>query len=178
MEEKFILECQLGLGFKRSDESAQVLFELTLQTAALVGFEGSAALDQLFESIREPFARLVAARAIDRIEIRFGEDMVRLNLRFDNSPTEQDEIDLSLLEFVPPQPKALELWFFAQDPQYAQYVGAGEIEKHTTQQVPIHFSALEPEDSHSSNEPPGPLPEIAINGNSLGGSNRPNGFEK
>lgn len=175
MEDKLDLECQLQLGFKRSDQAVSLILELIAQTAARTGFQGAAALEEFFESMQEPLARLVAARAIQRIEVRLGEDMVRLNLWFDNSPTQQDETDLSLLDFLPPQAKPLEVWVFAQDLEFARFAGAADIENLATRQVPIHFTEFE--QPSSDDAPAGPVAEMGDEALSFDSSHGPNGSE-
>lgn len=165
MADESILECHVGLGFKNPNQAARLLMDIVQQVGAQTGFQEQAVLEKALAAMNEPLVRLLSARAIDRLEIRSEHLTVRLDLQFNDSPEDSDEIDLSMLELVPLETDTLELWVFAHDPQFAKYVGFGEIEKLSTQYMPVFLSGLESEKLEMGNA----LPALATD--SLMGSN-------
>jgi len=132
-----LIEAYICTTFKQSGETVLAFQNKVLESCQLTQFEHIAEALDVLERIENPIGSLVSAHLLESISIVFGSVEVRILLRYDASPDQEDDLDISALQLVRNPPAECLLGFIIKDRAMADFLGVSDLEDFSTSHVQI-----------------------------------------
>ena len=125
-KEREMLERRLNLGLTRlPGEGAQMVGNTVDHLAELIDFPARKVLQQALSRSQRCVAMLLSAQVLEHIEVHFEDEVLRINLLyFPDSDAQEDNLDLSVIEYAGIKTEQMEIRLQVTDLKFAQLLGA------------------------------------------------------
>jgi len=125
-KEEDVLERRLNLGLTRlPGEGAQILVNNLDRLAQLTDFPARKVLQEVLAQSERCLAMLLSAELLEDIEVHFEDEVLRINLLyFPDSDAQEDNLDLSVIEYAGITTDEMEIRLQVTDLNFAQTLGA------------------------------------------------------
>ena len=125
-KEEDVLERRLNLGPTRlPGEGAQMVGNTVDRLAQLTDFPARKVLQEVLSRSQRCLAMLLSAQLLEHIEVHFEDEVLRINLLyFPDSDAQEDNLDLSVIEYAGIKTEEMEIRLQVTDLKFAQLLGA------------------------------------------------------
>ena len=106
-------------------EAVQILIKTLILLAQLTALPAGRELQQALSRSQKCLATLLSAQLVEHIEVRFEDEVLRINLLyFPDSDAQEDNLDLSVIEYAGITTDEMEIRLQVTDLNFAQTLGA------------------------------------------------------
>ena len=125
-KEEEMLVRRLNLGLTRlPGEGAEILVNNLDRLAQLTDFPARKVLQEVLAQSERCLAMLLSAELLKDIEVHFENEVLRINLLyFPDSDAQEDNLDLSVIEYAGIKAEQMEIRLHVTDLKFAQLLGA------------------------------------------------------